>query len=203
MNFSYVYCGECDKTDWNALFKECFPFDNVARQHMIQAITEVRKREVDTNSMTPHHIIPRCFYAQKNLPVDSTPQNLIYLTQEEHLWFHCCCVSCCNYNIKPKLKHPVIAMLGYWKDAQKVGIENAIAAGVKFGRRAISKPEESVWKPLIDQVNNGAITATKAMNVLNMKRTTFYKLFRNDLKCVPSQKAMNDQETETLVPQAR
>jgi len=82
--------------------------------------------------------------------------------------------------------------MSYRKDAQKVGIKNAIAAGVKFGRRAIPKPDESVWKPIIDQVNNGVITASKAIKILNMKRTTFYKLFHNDLKCVPDRTATND-----------
>ncbi len=181
MSLSYIYCGSEDKTDWDTMFKECYPFDNIARQHMIQALNELRLRVADPATMTPHHIIPRCFYEQKNLPVDNTPKNMIYLTQEEHLWFHCCCVSCCNYNIKPKLKHPVIAMLGYWKDAQKEGIAKAKARGQKFGPKPKEKPDESIWKPVIDRVNRNEITVNKAMFLLGEKRTTFYRLYGNDL----------------------
>ena len=86
MNLSYIYCGAEDKTDWETMFSECYPFDNIARRHMIQSLNELRLRVADPATMTPHHIIPRCFYEQKDLPVDNTPKNLIYLTQEEHLW---------------------------------------------------------------------------------------------------------------------
>lgn len=176
MSLSYIYCGSEDKTDWDTMFKECYPFDNIARRHMIQALNELRLRVADPTTMTPHHIIPRCFYEQMNLPVDNTPKNLIYLTQEEHLWIHCCCVSCCNYNIKPKLKHPVIAMLGYWKDAQREGIAKAKAAGKKFGRPSIPCPPEEEWRPVMERLNKNEITVDAAAKLLNLKKTAFYRM---------------------------
>ena len=173
----YIYCGEPDAADWDTMFQECFPFDNIARQHMLSAVQEIRKRVADPDHMDLHHIIPRCFYKDKNLPVDNTGKNLIYVTPEEHLWFHCCCVSCCNYHIKPYLKSPVMSMIGYKKEAQRNGIKNALAAGVHFGRQAIPCPPEEIWRPVIDQVNRNEITVETALHLLHMKRTTFYKHF--------------------------
>ena len=181
MSYSYIYCGSEDKYDWDTLFKECFPIDNIARKYMILAINELRSRVSNTETMVPHHIIPRCFYDYKNLVCDSSPNNLIYVTQEEHLFFHSCAASCCNYNIKSKLKQPVVSMLGYWKDAQKEGIKKAMANGVHFGRPTIPKPPEDVWKPVIERVNRGEISARQACRELNFKNSTFYRLFGNDI----------------------
>lgn len=59
------------------------------------------------------------------------------------------------------------------KQRQKEGIASAKSRGVKFGRPPIQKPKnfDTVYK----QWKNGEITATKAMQLLGLKRNTFYK----------------------------
>jgi DNA invertase Pin-like site-specific DNA recombinase len=59
------------------------------------------------------------------------------------------------------------------KQRQKEGIASAKSRGVKFGRPPVQKPKnfDTVYK----QWKNSEITATKAMQVLGLKRNTFYK----------------------------
>lgn len=182
MELSYIYCGAESKTaDWDGLFKECFPIENMAYTAMVQAINANRNRIGNLDTMVVHHIIPKCFYEYKGLPIDNSPKNLLWVTQEEHLWMHCCCVACCNYNIKPMLKSPVRIMLGYGKDAQREGIRRAKLRGQKFGPEPIKKPPESIWRPIIDRVNRNEINVPKAMRLLGTKKSTFYRLYRDDL----------------------
>jgi len=60
------------------------------------------------------------------------------------------------------------------KQRQAEGIEAAKAKGIKLGRPAAEKPDN--WDEVIAQWQAKEITATKAMEILGMKRTTFYKL---------------------------
>lgn len=62
------------------------------------------------------------------------------------------------------------------KKRQRQGIDNALENGVKFGRPQAVKPDN--WEEVINDLQEGKITATKAMEILNLKRTTFYKLFK-------------------------
>ena len=61
---------------------------------------------------------------------------------------------------------------------QQEGIEAKKARGEwdNYGRPKAEKP--SNWDEVITQWNNGEITAVKAMELLNMKKTTFYKLLK-------------------------
>ncbi len=59
---------------------------------------------------------------------------------------------------------------------QAEGIEAAHGKGVKFGRPCANYPKE--WEKIYRLWKNGSITATKAMDDLNLKRTTFYKLVK-------------------------
>jgi len=59
------------------------------------------------------------------------------------------------------------------KQRQKEGIASAKSRGVKFGRPSIQKPKD--FEKVYHQWKNGEITATKAMQVLGLKRNTFYK----------------------------
>lgn len=59
------------------------------------------------------------------------------------------------------------------KQRQKEGIASAKSRGVKFGRPSIQKPKD--FEKVYHQLKNGEITATKAMQVLGLKRNTFYK----------------------------
>lgn len=62
------------------------------------------------------------------------------------------------------------------KQRQKEGIASAKSRGVKFGRPSIPKPKN--FKEVYERWKDGEITATKAMQILNLKRNTFYKFAR-------------------------
>ena len=59
---------------------------------------------------------------------------------------------------------------------QREGIDVALANGVKFGRKEIEYPKE--WKQVIDMVDNKTINNVRAMEMLGLKKTTFYKLLK-------------------------
>lgn len=60
------------------------------------------------------------------------------------------------------------------KTRQAEGIATAKDKGVAFGRPKATKPEN--WDSVIGEYKQGLMTATKAMELLGLKRTTFYKL---------------------------
>lgn len=59
---------------------------------------------------------------------------------------------------------------------QRQGIDVAKAQGKHLGRPQAEYPAE--WDRIYSQWQDGNITATKAMELLDMKRTTFYKLVK-------------------------
>jgi DNA invertase Pin-like site-specific DNA recombinase len=59
------------------------------------------------------------------------------------------------------------------KERQEEGIKIAISKGVKFGRKKII-PNDN-FKSVYDDWNQGKITAVKAMELVNMKKNTFYR----------------------------
>lgn len=59
------------------------------------------------------------------------------------------------------------------KERQREGIDAALKRGIKFGRPPVPKPKD--FDTVYKQWKNGEITATKAMQILNLKRNTFYK----------------------------
>ncbi|WP_407458142.1 recombinase family protein [Fibrobacter sp.] len=61
------------------------------------------------------------------------------------------------------------------KTRQAHGIKIALEKGIHFGRVAVPKPDN--WEAVIAEVEAGRLTATAAMTQLNLKRTTFYKLW--------------------------
>lgn len=63
------------------------------------------------------------------------------------------------------------------KQRQAEGIAAAKDKGVYKGRKEVEKPTN--WNEVITEWQSGAITATKAMEILDMKRTTFYKLLKD------------------------
>lgn len=58
--------------------------------------------------------------------------------------------------------------------SQREGIDVALEKGVKFGRPQVQVPEE--WERVIAMVENKEITSVEAMSLLNLKKTTYYKL---------------------------
>lgn len=63
------------------------------------------------------------------------------------------------------------------KQRQAEGIAVAKSKGVELGRPKAQKPEN--WDSVIEQMQAGEITATKAMELTGTKRTTFYKLLND------------------------
>lgn len=59
---------------------------------------------------------------------------------------------------------------------QRQGIESAKASGKHLGRPQACFPEQ--WNEVYKEWKSGCITATRAMEQLNLKRTTFYKLVK-------------------------
>ena len=57
---------------------------------------------------------------------------------------------------------------------QREGIDLALSRGVLFGRPQTEKPEN--WDEVMGQVKNGRITSVRAMEILGIKKTTYYKL---------------------------
>lgn len=57
---------------------------------------------------------------------------------------------------------------------QREGIDVALEKGVKFGRPQVQVPED--WERVIALVENKEITSVEAMSLLNLKKTTYYKL---------------------------
>ncbi len=62
------------------------------------------------------------------------------------------------------------------KQRQAEGIATAKAKGKKFGRPAMKTPEN--WDQVYTSWRGGEITARKAIDILGMKTSTFYKLVR-------------------------
>lgn len=59
---------------------------------------------------------------------------------------------------------------------QKEGIKLALEKGVKFGRKKTEYPKE--WTSVIKLVENRTINNIKAMEILGLKKTTYYKLLK-------------------------
>lgn len=57
---------------------------------------------------------------------------------------------------------------------QREGIDCALNKGVVFGRPQIQFPEN--WQCVMERVKNREITSVAAMEILNLKKTTYYKL---------------------------
>lgn len=61
------------------------------------------------------------------------------------------------------------------KQRQREGINSARKRGtVKFGRPKANIPDN--WYEILSQVHSGEIKSTDAMRILNMKKSTYYKL---------------------------
>ena len=95
-----------------------------------------------------------------------------------------------NYNdenIKPLVKmiNNIIFEIMCWKaqneretirKRQAEGIKSAHNKGVKFGRPILQVPDN--FKNIYDKWKNQEITAVKAMTLLNMKKTRFYRVVK-------------------------
>ena len=60
------------------------------------------------------------------------------------------------------------------RQRQREGIDAALQKGVKLGRVPLSKPDN--WETVMQRVENQEITAVEAMRILNMKKSSYYKM---------------------------
>jgi len=78
----------------------------------------------------------------------------------------------------------VLQILSYVAEKERINIRSRQQQGialakqnqVKFGRPKIQKPEN--WDIVISDWKDGKITAKTAMNLLGLKRSTFYQLVK-------------------------
>lgn len=59
---------------------------------------------------------------------------------------------------------------------QAEGIKVAREKGIKFGRRKIEYPKE--WKGVMELLENKTLTNIKAMEILGLRKTTYYRLLK-------------------------
>ncbi|MEG2365051.1 MAG: recombinase family protein [Terrisporobacter sp.] len=59
---------------------------------------------------------------------------------------------------------------------QAEGIKVAKEKGIKFGRRKIEYPKE--WKGVMELLENKTLTNIKAMEILDLRKTTYYRLLK-------------------------
>lgn len=64
------------------------------------------------------------------------------------------------------------------KQRQSEGIALARAKGIKFGRKKVEKPTN--WDEVMKKWRSNKITAVQAMMELNLTKTTFYKLVKEE-----------------------
>jgi len=82
---------------------------------------------------------------------------------------------------KQLIANIVFELLAYMGEAERMkirqrqaeGITNAKAKGIRLGRPKTHIPDN--FEPVTERWKNGEITAKKAMALLGLKRTTFYK----------------------------
>lgn len=60
------------------------------------------------------------------------------------------------------------------RQRQREGIDCAVERGVLFGRPRVEYPAD--WDSVMERVKNGEITSVMAMQLLHLKKTTYYKL---------------------------
>lgn len=82
------------------------------------------------------------------------------------------------------------------KQRQREGIDSALARGVKFGRPPVQKPRN--FNEVYTKWKNGEITATKAMQILNLKRNTFYKFVKEHDENASQQSINKEKIKETI-----
>lgn len=64
-----------------------------------------------------HHIIPRCWYKKNNLPVDNSKDNLVLLSEEDHIKVHRLSILCAaNSQLKYRMALAVHRLLKGKKD---------------------------------------------------------------------------------------
>ena len=87
---------------------------------------------------------------------------------------------------KQLISSVLFEIMGYLAEKERLkirqrceeGIVNAKRNGVKFGRPKIPKPPE--WNDVYEQWKSGKITAVRAMEILNLKRSTFYRFAKEE-----------------------
>lgn len=85
---------------------------------------------------------------------------------------------------KTLISNIVFELLSYMAEKERVkirqrqeeGISAAKSKGIKFGRPGLEYPEN--WNEVYEQWKSGEVSAVKAMELMELKKTSFYKLVK-------------------------
>ena len=105
-----------------------------------------------------HHIIPRCWFKMNNLPVDNSKDNMVLLTEEDHIKVHRLCILCAiNPQLKGRMALAVHRLLKGKKDTM-----------VSYNMSGINNPR--FGKPRSKEIRD-KISATKRERMNNATRS--------------------------------
>lgn len=74
--------------------------DNMFLDQYIKLVNDNRQIEKEKYKHQKHHVIPQAYYRMKNLPVDNSRSNVVYLTHYNHLLAHYLLYKCSVYPLK-------------------------------------------------------------------------------------------------------
>lgn len=131
-------------------------------------------KSLDRLSRNKEHIIQELQYFKNHhilVQVIDLPTTMISLPQEQE-WV---------FNMINNILIEVLSSIAEQerltlKQRQSEGIAAAKDRGVRFGRPAITFPEN--WSEIYDAWRDKKLTAVAAMKMVGLKRSTFYKLVR-------------------------
>ncbi|WP_294241572.1 hypothetical protein [Pseudobutyrivibrio sp.] len=109
-----------------------------------------------------HHIIPRCWFKMNNLPVDNSKDNLVLLTEEDHLKVHRLTILCAaTPQLKGRMALAVHRLLKGKKDTM-----------VSYNMSGVNNPRYGV--PRSKEVRD-KISATKKARMNDIVRSRISK----------------------------
>ena len=100
-----------------------------------------------------HHIIPRCWFKLNNLPVDSSKDNLVLLTPEDHQKVHKLAYLCSKEEIKLSLQHAYYMTNNIYKYMDLLGANNPF-----YGKTHSDKSKKKM-----SEIKKGRIPWNKGM----------------------------------------
>lgn len=86
-------------------------------QHFVAMMNIINNARLNNiNKGHKHHIIPRCWFKYKKLPIDNSKSNLIILSAEDHLKVHQLAVLCAR---EPYIRGAMLAAVGLLNNGER------------------------------------------------------------------------------------